>query len=402
MLQTLETTLSQSQPAAGEDATVKQAVLLLGLSRVQQPETLANPQVEFGRLAWSAVSNPQRTSRLISALALSSAFPAEFTGRLEEALNAWESVPGRAVLPAWRRAEVRGNLLDSGITLAKGEGKGSGGSFWIWAWRFGRRLLRHSRRLTAMLVGSALGAGLVLGGWYCLVYLLAQAWGEAGSYLAAFAFLGAMLGAVTALGVGLAEPILLEDSREPELHPPQWRRPLRYAWLPDGLGVVLAMLAFGLMHALLAIVVSFPIFNWHMIPMGFLAGLGISLGLYGQPRVGLKLGWRGWLPRLAVAAVLVAATQFVPCLAGTDWYSTNFTYAAKIFRSLYIHYDYISLFFVKTACESGFGLNGLLSTLNAAVLGALLTFSCAFGMDTALRKLKEWRRRDKDDPGGEK
>lgn len=402
MLRALETDPSLSQPVRYEDAAVKQAVLLVGLHRLLQRDTLVNRQDEFGPLAWSAVTNPQRTSRRISALALSYAFPAEFASRLEKALDAWESLPGRDALPAWRRAEVRGNLLDSGVTLAKGEGKGSGEGFWTWAWRFGRRMSRHGRRLTAMVVGSALGAGLTLGGWYFLLNLLA--WNNlTGPSLPLYAFLGAMLGAVTALGAGLAEPMLLEDSREPELHPPQWRRPLRYAWLPDGLGAVLAALAFGITHALLVVVVSFPQGpQWHMIPMGFIAGLGISLGLYSQPRVGLKLGWRGWLPRLAAATLLVAATQFAPCLAGTDWTGTNFTYSAAKFQSLYMQYDWINPFFAENACRSGFGLQGLLSILNAAVVSALLTFSCAFGTYTALRKLKEWRRREKDDPGGGK
>ncbi|MCU0485567.1 MAG: CHAT domain-containing protein [Anaerolineales bacterium] len=402
LLRNLETDPALSQPEKDADAALRQAVLLLGLHRVPQPEILAGHQGEFGSLAWSAVSNPQRTSRQISALALSAAFPQEYALRLEKALLASESIPGRHALPIRRRAEVNGSLLDAGIPLVKGDGKGDDNSFWTWAWRFRRRMSRHGWRLTSMVVGSALGTGLALGIWYFLLHL--STWSYlTGPSLPLYAFLGAMLGAVTALGVGLAEPILLEDSREPELHPPEWRRSFRYAWLPDALGVVLGTLAFGIAHALLVIVVSIPQWpTWHMIPMGFVAGLGISLGLYGQPRVGLKPGWRGWLLRLAGAALVVAAIQFVPCLAGKDWMGINFTYSAEKFESLYLRYDFIKPFFTETACETGLGLQGWLSGLNAALLGALLSFSSAFGMDTALRKLLEWRLRKKDNSRGEK
>jgi hypothetical protein len=400
MLQGLETNPAPEQLENPDDTALRQAVLLLGLCR--PPQIPAGQEGDFGPLAWSAVSNPQPTSRQISAQSLAAAFPEEYPRRLEKALAAWTAAPERGTLPHRRRAEIHGSLLDAGIAPAAVKGQGGDQGLSTWAWRFRRRMARHGRRLTAMVVGSALGMGLVLGGWYFLLNLLG--WTNlTGPSLPLYAFLGAMLGAVTALGIGLAEPMLLEDSREPELYPPQWRQPLRHSWSSHGLAVLLGALAFGLTHALLVIIVSFPQQPpWHMLPMGFVAGLGISLGLYAQPRAGLKLGWRGWLLRLAGAALLLAAIQLVPCLAGNgEWTGTNFTYSAFKFEALYMRYAWIDQFFVPTACQTSPGLQGWLAVLNAALLGALLSFASAFGMDTALRKLAEWRRRKKHaDSGG--
>ena len=400
LLRELESNHAPEQLENPDNIAVRQAVLLLGLRR--PPQIPGVQEGDFGPLAWSAVSNPQPASRQISAQALALAFPGEYPPRLEKALAAWTAAPERDALPRRRRAEIHGSLLDAGIALADSEGQGGDRGFSTWVWRFRRRMARHSRRLTAMVVGSALGMGLVLGTWYFLLNLLSWTY-LTGPSLPLYAFLGAMLGAVTALGIGLAEPVLLEDSREPELTPPQWRQPLRHTWSSHGLAVLLGTLAFGLTHALLVIIVSFPSDPaWHMLPMGFITGLGISLGLYAQPRAGLKVGWRGWLPRLAAAALLVGAIQLVPCLAGDgDWTGTNFTFSASKFEALYMRYDWIDQLFVQTACQTSLGLQGWMAVVNAALLGALLSFASAFGMDTALRKLAEWRRRKKhDDSGG--
>ena len=401
LLQTLETGQPGTPIENSEHAETRQAVLLLGLRHLPVPETLPAQAGEFGLLAWSAVSHPHPTSRQVSALALALAFPDDYTPRLEKALSAWTTLPEGHAPPRWRRAELHGSLLDAGLTLPGGEGHGAGKDFSTWAWRFRRRLARHSRRLTVMLVGSALGMASVLGGWYFLLNLLAWT-NQTGPNLPLYAFLGAMLGAVTALGIGLAEPVLLEDSREPELFPPQWSQVLRHAWLPYGLGVLFGTLAFGLTHALLVIVVSFPQPPaWHMLLLGFIAGLGVSLGLYAQPRAGLKLGWRGWLPRLGAAALLLAAIQWVPCLAGdAEWIGTNFTFSAAKFESLFMRYAWIDQLFSPTACQAGPGLQGWLAVLNAALLGILLSLGSTFGMDAALRKLAEWRRRKQDDDTG--
>ena len=100
------------------------------------------------------------------------------------------------------------------------------------------------------------------------------------------------------------------------------------------------------------------------------------------------------------AFLLVAAIQLVPCLAGdSDWIGTNFTFSANKFESLYMRYDWIKQLFAPTACQAGPGLQGWLATLNAALLGALLSFSSAWGMDTALRKLAEWRHKKNHDSG---
>jgi hypothetical protein len=404
MLRGLETGYTLAKLAQAEDAGVRQAVLLLGLHHLPEPELVPAAGGDFGPLTWSAVSNPEATSRQISAQALATAFAEKFSQRLEKALAAAEGLPGLHPSPAGRRAEIHGSLLDAGIRLAGAEGQGGDNGYATWAWRFRRRMVRHSRRLTAMVVGSALGMGLALGIWYFLLNLLSWTY-LTGPSLPLYAFLGAILGAVTALGIGLAEPMLLEDSREPELHPPQWRQPLRHAWLPNGLAVGLGTLAFGVTHALLVIIVSFPQApTWHMLPVGFVAGLGISLGLFTQPRAGLKLHWRGWLARLATAALLLAAIQLIPCLAGDgEWTGTNFTFSADKFEALYMRYDWIDRLFAPTACQAGLGLQGWLATLNAALLGALLSFSSAWGMDTALRKLAEWRTRKKgNDSGGTK
>ena len=51
-------------------------------------------------------------------------------------------------------------------------------------------------------------------------------------------------------------------------------------------------------------------------PMGLVAGLGLSLALYGQPRVGLRLRIRSWLLRLTTAALTFIGITAGLVLAG--------------------------------------------------------------------------------------
>jgi hypothetical protein len=248
-----------------------------------------------------------------------------------------------------------------------------------------------------MVVGSAIGTGLFLGLWYFLIHLLGFHY-ETGAVLPLYAYLGAVLGASTALGLGLSEPVLLEDGRDPDLDPPRWLKPFKVPWLPDLLAVVLSTLALGLVHAILSAVIGFP---WRTtlnpaVAWGFAASLGISPGLFGQPRAGRKLGRWGWLWRLSAAAALVASTQVAASQVDPDAAWTIFTYSGGKLFSILRNLP-LGQFFSELPYPPLSSLQDQLAVLNAAMLGILISLSSALGMHAALHTLVSWRKRGKEE-----
>jgi hypothetical protein len=76
------------------------------------------------------------------------------------------------------------------------------------------------------------------------------------------------------------------------------------------LAVFTGALLFGVGHALLMPIggIIFSDTPW-LLPLGFVAGLGLCLALYAQPRAGTMLRVRGWLLRLTGAALTFVLVQ---------------------------------------------------------------------------------------------
>jgi Na+-driven multidrug efflux pump len=85
------------------------------------------------------------------------------------------------------------------------------------------------------------------------------------------------------LGMALAEPLLL--SRPPEIAERLAAR------RPAMLAAALGMLSFGIAHIIVAVLNGLNLTQVPLLaPMGFVAGLGLSLVLYAQPRTGWHVG----------------------------------------------------------------------------------------------------------------
>jgi uncharacterized caspase-like protein len=399
------------EPGSSLNPSLRLAQTLLGTINLSLPYPGSSRPVGFGPVAWCSAAHHNMTSWLTAALALATVSPDNGIRRIEAALDAGYSQPGRKLLAFWRRAELYGGLLDASFPrtllaknshsaqhlvlegapasqeLAPAARPNYGGSgFWTWFWRFKRRFFRHSRRITAAVLGGGTAAGLALAVWRFLLALM-SGWANAGAVLPVFFFLGFLFGGSISFALTVTEPILLENSRSPENSPPDWRFGIGPAWLPGVLAVGLSTLVFGLVHAFMVIVIALPSQpTWHMIPLGFLAALGISLGLYGQPRTGLRIGWKHWSGRLAAPALVLATLQAFPCLFGQDWQSTNFTQSSAAMWALFKQFDVNGLWIRGEYCQGGFAFETMLSALFAAFVGILLVLSIAAGMHFMIRQ----------------
>ncbi len=389
-----------------QDSGLRIAGRLLGLDDLRPADAPAAGAQEFGPVARSAVAHESPLSRSTAVLALAATLRDAGT-HLDGAYGAWVAAPRRHGRAFWRAAELNGHLLDAGMTakLAGGKGgKGRGGRLWTWCWRARRRVVRHRYRIFGLVVGGALGMGLTLGIWIALLAGLGHFGNSPGAYFASYSWLGILFGAAIALGIALAQPLLLEDSPSPGAGPARWRHPWRPAWLPELAAVGLGTLAFGLLHAFLVVLVALgggePL-SPTLIPLGFVAGLGLCLGLYGQPRAGLRMGSLGWAARLGAAAVLMAANQLLAIFAGGGFGSgvasagTNFSAPGERLKG-FMYYDRIRDLFQANPV-----LPDQVAVLNAAILGILLVVGCTVGMAIAMRQLAKANDRIGDDSGKE-
>jgi hypothetical protein len=292
----------------GATSTLEQAELLLGL-RAKLADSPGDGRGAFGPIAQSAVRHPQPVTRQTAALALTALepYPQAALDRLR-----WAMAANAKGWRHWaRKAELRGTLADadpaeetlrSNLTTMDRVG--------MWGWRARRRLIRDRQRIAALMVGGGIGAGLALG-------LLRAATGAlagrmVGIQFAMYFWWAWLLGAALSLGMALSEPLLLGRQEKRGTTPPIWRAPLHPDRLPTLLAVVLGTLFFGLSHLLVAWFNGLSLTKAPLVaPMGFVAGLGLSLGLYGQPRAGWRLGIFSWLLRLGVAALTLVGTQWV-------------------------------------------------------------------------------------------
>ncbi len=123
-------------------------------------------------------------------------------------------------------------------------------------------------------------------------------------------------------------------------------------------------------------------------PVGFVAGLGLSLGLYAQPRAGWRLGLRGWLPRLGAAALTLVLTQLIFILAENKGPGIAIAWTANFYRATFTSYEMpwwqqFMSFYPQWP--------KYLALLDAALLGIVLTIGITAGLLLAEDWLKRWR-----------
>jgi hypothetical protein len=259
----------------------------------------------------------------------------------------------------------------------------------MWWWRARRRLIRDRHRIFWLMVGGGIGGGLALG---LLRAVLGALTGErVGVEFATNFWWGWMLGAALSLGITLAGPLLLGRFEKREGTPPIWRAPLHPDRRRAVLAVCLGTISFGLTHVVVAWFNGLSLSKAPLVaPLGFVAGLGLSLALHDQPRAGWHLGILRWLLRLTVAALAFVLAQAIFIIAGGPR-----PHSLPIVRSARYYYaeffGFVEMRWPWLAVDCCTGWPSYLALIDAALVGVVLTVGIAAGLLLAQDWLKRWR-----------
>jgi hypothetical protein len=385
LIQQLEEPATYKHAWCSSRSTLHKARLLLGLSSDDNlPHRPGNEGDEVGPVSWSAVSHPDTATRQTAALALTVLDRHTALSRLDQALRA--ALQGRRL---WqRRAELRGALADADPKVEKMNADLSlldrAG---VWFWRGRHRLFRDRHHLAGLTLGGAIGAGLGLGLLRAVIGALAHR--LVGVQFAIYFYWAAILGAALTLGMAMAESLLLHRPEEVGEVPPIWRAPLHPDRLPAVLSVGLGTLFFGLAHMIVALFNGLSITRATLVaPMGFLAGLGLSMALHAQPRVGWRPGIGRWLPRLGSAIMTFVLTQWIFIVGRDEGPGIAVAWAGSFYKAEFTRY--ISALWPQLAegCPQWFDY---LALLDAALVGTVLSIGITAGLLIASDWLARWR-----------
>jgi len=193
-----------------------------------------------------------------------------------------------------------------------------------------------------------------------------------------------ILGAAQALGMALAEPLLVRRVR---------------GRAPDVLAAALGTLFFGAAHIVVAWMNGLRLLRAPLVvPLGFLAGLGLSLALYGLPGLdaGPGAGWRPgvgrWLARLGTAAMAFCLSQWIAILAHQAGIGPALGVTVVLGGS-FSHgefSDHPAAWWQALIARTARWSDGL-ALLDAALVGLVLAGGMAIGLLLAARFLKQWR-----------
>lgn len=362
-----------------------QAREILGLEKTRETD----PSATLDPLARSAVHDRDWVTRQTAALALTAleGDPQEGLDTLDEVLGEsgrWPRPRGRWPGRWWRRAELRGALADAQPEIEKmNRDLNPWGRLGAWLWRVQRRVRRDGDHLVALLAGGTLGAAVGLG---ALRFALALVGEDALPVVqfALYSYWGGILGFALCLGMLLTDPFLLQPLQMGPEEKKGRADPHRFL-----LAIALGTLFSGGALFALAWLTGLRIVGRPLVaPLGFLFGLGVSLGVYGQPAAGLRMGLGRWVLRLGAAAGAAVLTQRVfdvtrdkGLAIAISWPHTRYTaYFSEVVRrwwpGLMARYpDWASL----------------LGLVDAALVGTVVAVGITVGMNRAAERLRARR-----------
>ncbi len=365
--------LDDPRPLAAADLAEAQEILRL------DQDVLSDRPEHVGPVAWCAVGHDDVITRQTAALALTALEPVPHEGldRLKQALGGRDGYSSRW----WRQGELYGTLADADPEIGKLNARrlSPPDRAGVWLWRVRRRVIRDRQRIVWLTLGGALGAGLPLALLRGVAALFAP---DLASNMPVISFstslnLGAILGGAIALGMSLAEPLLLEQRGEGAKTARLRQRLLGTDHLPAVLGAAMGALFFGMADVIAALLNGLPLLSRPITVLtGCLAGVGLSVGLYGQPRVGWRLGVGRWLLRVGAAGLTMALAQLVVFRAGHLWLATAISEKGSF---------YVNNYGVPAPYET------LAALLDAAVVGIVLTIGITLGLSAGVRCLTRWR-----------
>jgi hypothetical protein len=369
------------EPLPGEiaHAIEHEARKLLGLHGLTTPDWSMDPHLSCGPLAYAAVHAEDEISAKTATLALMWGYDSDGWGHVKRAIGRLEDSRRAARLRAARQGLLIEELPDYSEDITS-----DGEIRRIWWWRFRRRLRRSASGLGWMAAGAALGAGL-LTGLMRLVIAIPAVSDIAGISFAIQAYWNAILATGAALGALLASPLLL-DGKASKKELPRILKP--FASSESGemrLSVLLGALGFALFFLVAAV---FNGVNFAARPLLLLtapvAGLGVALGLAGQPGAGRPQGKVAWARRLIPGGLGFVLSQVAAQIAGLSGAGTITNKAPKYYIDEFSYLPPLQRLF-----ENAEWVPIVLSLLDAAAIGALLTAGMILGIHVA----RGWRAR---------
>lgn len=353
-----------------------------GLEQSEEPFGLEQrEEPPYGAVAQAAVASGEPVVRRTAALAMTALDATEAVNRLHSAM---EDAGPQGMREWLRLIELRGTLIDAQpATLAFHSRLSHPDRAGIWLWRVWQRMLRDRHRIAVLTVGGAVGAAVALALLRCVTTILISDQYRPGLATAMNFFWGLLLGASLIFGMLLARVLTPNGLDVGEKPPTGVRQSSWFAALSIGLGT----LFFGTMLAFVSWLAGFAgITVVPVLTMGFVAGIGLSLAVYGQPAQGWRLGWFGWLTRLGVAA-LGFAFSYLPFLL-PEYAGSSITIVVS--GQTYCSNFPIVLSKLWPHCENQSALLATLGMLDAALVGASLALGISTGLLVADRWLRRW------------
>ncbi len=365
MIQTMEGAGSNLPPLSG--SMREMAGRLLGLSDPAMP---IKPDPQVGDIAWIAASSQNSVSRRTAALALTTipASPQEITARIDRAIDGLQSGLRKMV----RRSELMGTLADAGFAQERpGElpGRGKAG---IYLWRTWRRVFLNRRAILWTGLGGGIGAGIGLGLERLLIGSLAQS--HIGMiFFALFSYWGLLLVGGTRLVMGFAGPMLLQNS-------PYVGKDHRRTIVE----VVLGSLGFGLMNLIVAVLNGISLARAPLvIPLGFVAGLGVAVALSGTD---LKK-WGRFL-RILLGITLFVLAHAVFLISPESGSGISISLSAAYFQ---VEFEYFSWTAWQSWIQSVSGWPVVLALVEAGLAGIALILGGKIGSRFGQRWSMRWQ-----------
>jgi hypothetical protein len=118
-----------------------------------------------------------------------------------------------------------------------------------------------------------------------------------------------------------------------------------------------------------------------------IAGIGLSLALYDQPKAGRRLGWTGWLLRIGAAAAVAALAQLAIFWLGEDYAAASFSNEVNFYYQHYRRYD-----FVRQWMDNTPGWERFVMVADMALGGLVLAVGMTLGITAAPRWAAWWRK----------
>ncbi|MEA3338156.1 MAG: CHAT domain-containing protein [Chloroflexota bacterium] len=351
---------------------------LLGLYELADEDREGGDTSQIGTVARAALHHPDPATRQTATLVLTALqpLPDEALSRLSAGM---EAIPERG-LRRQRTAEVWAILLDADIKLPEGKPELTRTENWgVWWHRVRRRIIHDWRQIAALTLGGAVGAGLGLAILRTLISLPTTL--PPGAVFGIFFFYGFLLGAAVSAGLLLADYFLLLRPR------PDNGASSRSRWYRPLVTIVMGAAAFGIMHLVVALLNGLRLMQSGLIvPLAFVAGVGLSVSLYRQPEVGLRLHPGNWLLRLAASALSFALVQWVLNAVADQWGNAlAIGWSGAFYNSEFNGYTRFTE--VIDALTPGFiAWPNALSLIDAMLVGVVLTTGITLGLVLAARK----------------